>query len=50
MINKDKASTKIPLLVKKGLTPTVLYADKGGRVSASSVTLAPEETIVAKWE
>jgi beta-galactosidase len=50
MINKDKASTKIPLLVKKGLTPTVLYADKGGRVSASSVTLAPEETIVAKWK
>lgn len=50
MVNKDKAAKKIPLLVKKGLKPTLLYADKGGRLSASSATLAPEETLVAKWE
>lgn len=50
MINKDKETNKIPLLVKKGLKPTLLYADKGGRISATSATLAPEETLVAKWE
>ncbi len=50
MINKDKTSKKIPLLVKKGLKPTILYADKGGHLSSSSATLAPEETLVAKWE
>jgi beta-galactosidase len=50
MINKDKVAKKIPLLVKKGLKPTVLFADKGGRISASSATLSPEETLVAKWE
>jgi beta-galactosidase len=50
MINNDKSSKKIPLLVKKGLTPTLLFADRGGRISAASVTLAPEETLVAQWK
>ena len=49
MINKDKAAKKIPLLTRKGLKPAVLYADKGGRISDSSVSLAPEETLVAVW-
>jgi len=49
MINKNGTAQKIPLVVKKGLVPSVLFADKGGRISASSVTLAPEETLVARW-
>ena len=50
IVNKDKQTKKLPLVVKKGLAPTLLFADKGGRISASSATLAPEETLVAKWE
>ncbi len=49
MINKDKAPKKIPLLVKKGLKPQVLFADKGGHVTASSAALSPEETLVTLW-
>lgn len=50
MINKDKAAKSIPLLVKKGLKPTLLFSDKGGHISASSATLKPEETLVARWQ
>jgi len=50
MVNKDKAVKKIPLLVTPGLTPSLIYADKGGRVTATSATLAPEETVVARWQ
>ena len=50
MINKDKQAKKMPLLVRKGLKPTLLFADKGGRITASSATLAPEETLVTRWQ
>jgi beta-galactosidase len=50
MINKDTVAKKIPLLVKKGLKPTLLFADKGGSVSAASASLAPEETLVVRWQ
>jgi len=50
MVNKDKTAKKIPLLVKKGFKPTRLFADKGGHATASSATLAPEETLVIRWD
>jgi beta-galactosidase len=50
VVNKDTVARKIPLLVKKGLKPTVLFADKGGRITTSSATLAPEETLVSLWQ
>jgi beta-galactosidase len=50
MINKDAAAKSIPLLVKKGLKPKLLFADKGGRITASSAVLSPEETLVALWQ
>ena len=50
MVNKDKTAKKIPLLVKKGLKPALLFSDKGGKISTSSATLAPEETLVVRWQ
>ena len=49
IINKDKAAQKIPLTVRKGLEPTLLFADKGGNASNTSATLAPDETLVVRW-
>ena len=50
MVNKDKSAKQIALLVNKGLKPTLLFSDKGGRIGPSSVTLSPEETVVARWD
>jgi beta-galactosidase len=50
MINNDAAARSIPLIVKKGLKPKLLFADKGGRITASSAVLSPEETLVALWQ
>jgi beta-galactosidase len=44
MINKDKTPKKIPLLVKKA-SATILYADMGGRLSASSAPSRPKRLL-----
>ncbi len=49
MINKDSERKALPLTVRKGLVPHLLFADKGGRLSTTEAALAPEETLVAHW-
>lgn len=51
VINKSKEGRKVALILKdQSNTPTVLFADKKGTVSAHTVLISPEETMVIEWK
>lgn len=50
IINKSKEKRKVSLVQKSGLKPYILFADKKGTVSANSIEIASEETMVIQWK
>lgn len=51
MVNKSKEVRKVALTLQdQSVEPTVLFADKKGTVSAKTVSVSPEETIVVEWK
>jgi beta-galactosidase len=51
LINKNKSLQTVQLDMRDHLTPSVLFADQGGKVDrANSVSVSPEETIVVRWD
>lgn len=50
----NKSGDKLPILlnIKKdlNLNPSILYADKQGKISGNTVVIAPEETMVIHWK
>lgn len=51
VVNKSKDTKRIPLTIyDKGIKPFVLFADKKGTVSAQTISISPEETMVIEWK
>jgi beta-galactosidase len=50
LIHKGRETAQVALRLREKLTPSVIFADHGGRVDGSSVILNPEETLVIRWD
>ncbi|MEO8617695.1 MAG: beta-galactosidase trimerization domain-containing protein, partial [Luteolibacter sp.] len=50
LVHKGTAVAEIAMRMQGRLTPSVIFADHGGRVDGAKVTIHPEETVVICWE
>ncbi len=50
IINKSPGSREIELANSKNLRPSVLFADKTGKMDSNRITMASEETMVIRWK
>ena len=50
-VNKSKDTQTVELQKNDSkLSPNILYADKGGSATDSSMTIHPEESLVIHWK
>ncbi len=49
VVSKSTTVKTVELVEHQKLKPTVLFADKDGKVNGSTLTIAPEETMVIDW-
>lgn len=50
LIHKGRETAQIAMRLKEQFKPSVIFADHGGRVDGTLVTIHPEETLVIRWE
>lgn len=51
VVNKTNAINQVTLNVaNKTLKPTILFANKKGKISNQTITISPEETMVVEWK
>jgi beta-galactosidase len=50
IINKSNAGQQAYVVNKGNMKPAVIFSDKNGKIENSIVSIAPEETIVIRWD
>lgn len=50
LIHKGSEPAQVAMRLKEALRPSVIFADHGGQVDGSTVTIHPEETLVIRWD
>ncbi|GHV01037.1 hypothetical protein FACS1894159_08150 [Bacteroidia bacterium] len=50
IVNKSSQQRTVPILTPGSLRGRVIFAGKGGSIDGSQVTIAPEESIVIRWQ
>jgi hypothetical protein len=49
-VHKSGALRNVELEMKKRMKPALLFAGKSGTVKGRDVTMAPEESVVIRWD